>query len=411
MIQKLLKQIPLFAALESEELAQVQKSLSDVTVAPGETLFNEGEVGDRFYIVVEGQVEVVKAIGSTEERLLGAKGPGGYLGEMSLFEPDGRRTASVRSEGGAHLLEMTRNGFESLLSDHPSIAYEIARALSALLRNADNSAIRDLKAKNRQLSEAYAELQAAQAQIIEKEKLEHELQVAREIQLSILPTELPTMEGYDFGASIVPAKAVGGDFYDFIQLDGDRMGIAIGDVSDKGVPAAIFMAMTRSLMRSEAKIATNPKQALEGVNRHLVEMNNAGMFVTVLYGVLDRRDRSFTYARAGHCLPIAFEDDGEIAMPACTRGQPIGVFDFPEIDEQRMLLPPASTLLLYTDGLTDAENASGQFFGLENLNKALKSATVATAQETCTYLLDTVEAFEAGTPPTDDLTLVVVKSA
>lgn len=410
MIQKLLKQIPLFAALDLDALVQLRKSLAEVEVTPGATLFAEGELGDRFYIVVEGQVEVVKAMGTTEERFLGAKGPGGYLGEMSLFEPDGRRTASVRSQDGARLLEMTRTGFEELLSSHPSIAYEIARALSSLLRNADNSAIRDLKKKNRELATAYAELQAAQAQIIEKEKLEHELQVAREIQLSILPTTLPEMRDFDFGASIVPAKAVGGDFYDFIRLDEHRMGIAIGDVSDKGVPAAIFMAMTRSLMRSEAKIATTPKQALEGVNRHLVEMNNAGMFVTVIYGVLDRRDRSFAYARAGHCLPIACEKNGEMAMPACTRGQPIGVFDFPQIDEQQIFLPPPSTLLLYTDGLTDAENAAGEFFGLTNLNVALLAARTSTAQEVCHHLLATVEAFEAGTPATDDLTLVVVKS-
>src|SRR3712207_1764841 len=120
-----------------------------------------------------------------------------------------------------------------------------------------------------------AELQAAQAQIVEKQMLEQELRMAYEIQVSILPRTFPCLIGYDFAARMAPARAVGGDFFDFIHLDDGRLGIAIGDVTDKGMPAAIFMAQTHALLRAEASRATSPREALQHVNRHLLAMNDA----------------------------------------------------------------------------------------------------------------------------------------
>src|SRR3712207_3101439 len=144
--------------------------------------------------------------------------------------------------------------------------------------------------------------EAAQQQIIEKQRLEHELQLAYEIQTSILPRVLPQLQGYDFGATMVPARVVGGDFFEFVELGDDRVGIAVGDVTDKGMPAAIFMAQTHALLRAEAVRSAAPHEVLRCVNRHVVEMNAAGLFVTMLYGVLDRASASFSYARAGHEL-------------------------------------------------------------------------------------------------------------
>src|SRR5439155_21220972 len=129
--------------------------------------------------------------------------------------------------------------FDALLHRQPSLAYEMVRVLSVRLRESDDSTIRDLQEKNRQLTLAYEELQAAQAQIIEKEKLEYELQVARELQERMLPRALPGMEGFDFGARMVAARAVSGDFFDFIVLDDDAVGVVVGDVCGKGLPAAL----------------------------------------------------------------------------------------------------------------------------------------------------------------------------
>ena len=174
---------------------------------------------------------------------------------------------------------------------------------------------RSLQAQNLELEKAYRELQEAQAHRIEKEKLERELHLAWEIQHSMLPRSLPRFTGFDFGARIVPARVVGGDFYDFIPLDEHTLGVAVGDVSGKGLPAAIFMAMTRSLMRAEASRTRSPGEALRGVNKQLLEMNEASMFVSVLYGILDGKTRRFHYARAGHELPLLCNASGVVAPP------------------------------------------------------------------------------------------------
>ena len=139
------------------------------------------------------------------------------------------------------------------------------------MRESDNAMIYDLKEKNRQLSQAYEELKIAQAQIVEKEKLEHELSLARDIQASILPKDLLCLDDFEFGARMVPARSVGGDLYDFIPLSEDIVAIAIGDVSDKGIPAAMFMALFCSLLRAEVQHIISPAEVLRRVNRHLLE--------------------------------------------------------------------------------------------------------------------------------------------
>jgi len=186
-------------------------------------LFREGEYGDRFYIVVEGQIAILKALDTPNERFLAIRGPGEFIGEMSLLNPDGLRTASVRLHSDARPLEMTRGDFDALLGREPTIAYEMLRVLSNRLRQAHNESIRELKEKNRRLAEAYANLKAAQQQIIQKEILERELLQAREIQESMLPRELPIFEGFDLGARMLPAHMVGGDFFDVIPLDSDNL--------------------------------------------------------------------------------------------------------------------------------------------------------------------------------------------
>lgn len=409
MDEQLIARIPLFASLPPSEISHLLKTLRRVEVPSDTLLFSEGDHGDRFYIIVEGQLDVIKALDTEEERLLSTRGPGSYLGEMSFLVPNGLRTASVRTRTPVQLLEMTRDDFDRLLHRWPTLAYEMAQSLSRRLCNSDNAAIRDLQEKNRQLAEAYANLQAAQAQIIEKERMERELQVAWEIQQSILPRFLPTLPGFDFGARIVPSRVVGGDFFDFIPLDKNNLGIAVGDVSDKGVPAAIFMAMTRSLVRAEAKRAKSPQEALRGVNEHLVGMNDAGMFVTVLYGVLNKETCTFDYARAGHTLPILCVEGGEAYTPAFAAGQPLGIFPDPALDVQKIVLSRGGVLLLYTDGMTDAVDSAGEFFGQKRLQKTLVACCNTSAQKVCDRMVQAVSDYQKGVPPYDDVALVAVK--
>jgi CRP-like cAMP-binding protein len=207
--------VPLFASIPPDELRMFLASLPQTLVPPETVIFYESEPGDSFYVVLEGSVDIIQALGAVEERLLCTMTRGEYFGEMSVLNPESLRSASAVTRTGVKLLEISRTDFDRLLRNFPEAAFDLAKVLSCRLRDTDISVIRELKEKNRQLEKAYKELQASQADIIEKEKLEHELHVAWEIQSSMLPRSLPSFEGFDFGARIVPARIVGGDFCDF----------------------------------------------------------------------------------------------------------------------------------------------------------------------------------------------------
>ena len=359
---------------------------------------------------MEGLIEIVKALGTSDERLLGVREPGTFIGEMSLFNPEHRRTASVRARTALKLLEMTRMEFDALLARQPTLAHEMVRVLTGRLAAAENATVLDLRAKNQQLTQAYVELQAAHLQIVEKEKLEHELEVARQIQASILPRRLPRLPGFDLGARMEAAAAVGGDFFDFVPLGGGRLGIAVGDVSDKGMPAAIFMALARSLLRAEALRDASPLETLRSVNRLLLDMNDAGMFVTVLYGVLDGPGSAFTFARAGHESPLLVDAHGQVETPGRQPGQPLGLFQSPSLAEQTVRLQPGALLLIFTDGVVDAVDASNGDFGLERLREALSAAAHGSAQAVCDGLFAAITRHRGAAPQHDDVTLIAVKS-
>jgi serine phosphatase RsbU (regulator of sigma subunit) len=407
--EPIVHRVPLFSGLPEWEMQHLSAILRESRYPADTTIFHEGDFGDRLYIVIDGQIEIVKALATTEERLVGVRGPGEYFGEMSLLGPDVARTASVRTRTAVHLAEIGRTRFHVLLDQHPALAYKVACVLTTRLQESDNATISDLQAKNRQLAEANEALKAAQAKIVEKEKLEHELQLARQIQESMLPRLLPERAGFDFGARFAPAYSVGGDCFDFISLARDSIGIVVGDVSGKGVPAALFMALTRSLLRAEGSRAASPRETLQNVNRHLSDMNEAGMFVTVLYGVLNEPTGAFAYVRAGHEVPLVVEADGTIIQPSPGPGQPLGVIPNPDLIEQTIVIPPGGTLLMYTDGVTDALDSDGVFFGLERLREALSAHRHCTAQGLCDRLLQAVREHQGSAPQHDDIALVAVQ--
>jgi sigma-B regulation protein RsbU (phosphoserine phosphatase) len=208
---------------------------------------------------------------------------------------------------------------------------------------------------------------------------------------------------------IEPMSSVGGDFFDFIQLDDNQLGIAIGDVSGHGVPAALFMALTYSLLRGEARRASTPGETLRNINCHLLDMNEASMFVTLLYGILDLTTHEFTFARAGHDLPLVIDADGQVFPQTYALGQALGLFESPPLDEQSVIIPPGGLLLLYTDGVIEAEDPNREPFGLERLEDILRSCRGNSSQSICEALLNIVRS-HIGTPsPQDDITLIVVR--
>lgn len=408
MKEVLLKQIPLFQTLPDQEVAFLAENLRVVTFDTGSYLFREGDQGDHFYVILAGEVEVLKALADGDHYLIGIRSSGEYVGEMSLLNPAGLRTASLRARTAVETFEITRADFDALLARQPDLAYPMIHVFSQRLTLSNETTINALRQKNEQLTQAYAELQAAQAQMMEKARLDRELDVARDIQQSMLPTTLPYLPGFEFGAIMKPARRVGGDFYDFVSLDERHIGIAIADVSGKGVSAAMFMALSRSLLRAEASRTLSPQTVLQNVNRHLLDMNAANMFVTILYGVLDQETRQFHYVRAGHEQPLLIEEDGTLKAIPQGQGQPVGLFATPLLEEQTLTLTPGRTMLFYTDGVTDQLNQEDIFWGTSHLHKALQTYQHEPAQAICEQLFDEIYSYRGLSDQSDDITLVVV---
>jgi phosphoserine phosphatase RsbU/P len=398
-----------FTSLAKDEIEYLAATLPTKFIPTGEILLREGHRDKILYILLEGEVEIIKSLGSENERMLGMRGTGTLLGEMSLFNQDGCHTASVRAITPLKLMEMTHAELDKLLHRQPQLAYEIIRMFSNRLKTSENITILDLKEKNVRLQQAYEDLKAAQEQIIEKERLEKELEIAARIQRSILPDCLPSHSGFDFGALMIPARQVGGDFYTFFEMSRDRLGIVVGDVCDKGIPAALFMGLSYSLIRAEAIRTDSPVKALENVNNHLLQMNSEGMFVTLVYGILDCRTGDFHFARAAQPTPIALAEDGAVANIPVAPGQPLGLFEDIPIDEQRVNIPTGGTLLLFSDGVNEPENLQGQEFGVGSLCESVISNRRNPAQEICQQLWQDVQTFSEGIPHQDDFTAVVVK--
>ncbi len=407
----LLSTIPLFAALPPEELDALLASLDVCKLEDREILFREGDPGEHFYVVLKGMLEVLMAEDTPDELLLNVLYEGEYLGEMSLITPGGQRTASVRARGKSTLLSMSRAQFLTMTKKHPELALSMVRVLSQRLDATNTATFRDLTEKNRQLQTAYDELKAAQAQLIEKERLERELQVAADIQLSILPDVLPDFDEFGFGACILPARQVGGDLYDVFPLKDNRVGVLIGDVADKGVPSALFMARAHALIMAEADIGLTAGEVLRLVNMHITRLQKSTQFVTVLYGILDLKTREFSYARAGHEPPLLLHVDGSVERIPHGTGMALGLWDVVTLDERSITLLPGDTLLLYTDGMTDCRNPKGEPFGLERIKKILSGYANLSAQQVCDNLLEMLKNYQSGSKQDDDVTLVAVNTA
>ncbi|HJW83050.1 MAG TPA: SpoIIE family protein phosphatase [Anaerolineae bacterium] len=416
MKESFISQVPLFSSLSQAEIRHLADTLRPSEFGPGTVLFSEGEYGDRFYVVIEGQVEIIKALDTPDERRMSTRGPGEYIGEMSLLNRDGLRTASARTLTPARFLEMTRADFDALLHRQPTLAYEMVRVLSARLRASQDATIRDLTEKNRQLEQAYEELKAAQAQIIEKEKLERELQLARGVQASLLPRATPRVAGWEFAAWWQPARQVAGDFYDFIPVavgpgeeSSPGLGLVIADVSDKGMPAALFMALSRSIVRASVAHALSPAQAITQANRLVCADSSDGMFVTLLYALLDPVSGQLTYVNAGHNPPIVYRADQDCWFEFERTGIALGLFDPYKYEQRTLQFNVGDFVVLYTDGVTEAVDAQGQRFEEDRLRQVLLDRRRASAAQIVEALRQAIAGFTDVSAPFDDITIVVAK--
>ena len=403
--------IPLFHDIPSDDLVKMVNELPIQTYEPGSYLFRDGDPGENLYVVKEGNLEILLAADSPDEMLLKICGPGEYVGEMGLILADGKRTATVRAKDRVRTWVMSRAKFTQVLQRWPVIAYSMVNILSERLDATNDATFRDLTAKNHALQRAYDELKAAQVQLIEKERLERELQVAADIQLSILPDDLPDIAGFDFGARILPARRVGGDFYDVFPLSQMQAGIVIGDVADKGVPAALFMARAHALIMAEADTSMTAGDVLKLANEHITHLQKSAQFVTALYGILNTDTSEFAYARAGHEPPLLLRLDGSVERIPHGVGMSLGLWEILTLDEQVVKMEPGSTLVLFTDGMTDCRDPNGVAFGLERIKIALSGMAGLPAQEICDRLFNTLMRYQNGASQDDDVTLVAIHRA
>jgi serine phosphatase RsbU (regulator of sigma subunit) len=247
---------------------------------------------------------------------------------------------------------------------------------------------------------------------LEKERLERDLQTARQVQAALLPHHMPVVQGWRFAAHWQPAREVSGDFYEFLHLPNNTLGLAIADVTGKGMPAALVMANTRSVLRamaaSRSKSLASPGALLAQVNNILCEDMPRYMFVTCLLIYLNTQSGEFSFANAGHNLPYLCAKDGVTELRAT--GVPLGLFPGTNYEVQKAAIQPGESLLMYSDGLTEAHNAQDELFGYTRLQRVLEQSRLSLKGERLIgYLLQQLTDFTgAGWEQEDDVTFVVL---
>jgi len=392
-----------------ERALDTLRELAELRTYPPETMLcHQGKVEHTFYVIVEGMVAISQVLDDGQERMLSILRPRQYFGELGLLD-DTPRMANCITITTTSVLEITEEVFHTVLENSPAVAYSLMRHVVDLLRNTDKLAIADLTDKNQELQSAYEELKAAQADLVEKERLERELEIAANLQRTLLPTQLPQLEDYRFSAYLSPARHVGGDFYDAMVLDEEHVGLLLADVADKSVQAALFMAVARTLFMVESRRSLSPAQVAADVHRGVMDVApSADIFVTAFYGVLHRPSGSLRYVSAGHERPLLITCDGEVDQLE-GNGRFLGMLDPLELVEFEIELKPGDRVVIFSDGVPDAVNEAGEQYGYGRMRFYLESNQDLPAKFLADGLAADVAEWRGNAPAFDDLTLLVLE--
>lgn len=239
--------------------------------------------------------------------------------------------------------------------------------------------------------------------------IHRELEVARQIQQAIVPRSFPESPAFGLSGAMIPAREVGGDFYDFFMIDEERLGFVIGDVSDKGVAAAMFMALSKTLLKATALKGLPPQECLHELNRVLYSESTAAMFVTIFYGILHLRTGTVDYSNGGHPSPYRLGKDGDLFTLPATGGLALGALDDFQYAAQQITLQPGEGIFLYTDGVTEAMNRAGEQFTETRLQERLLANVHATPADIIKEVSLTVSAFAGGAAQADDITMLALR--
>ena len=247
----------------------------------------------------------------------------------------------------------------------------------------------------------------------EKKRLDHDLEIARDIQRILLPSEAPVIPGFEIAGINIPARHVSGDYFDYLEVDSTKLGVAIADVSGKGVPASIIMAICRSVLRSQATGNGSPAEVLQKVNRQLYPDIKEDMFISMAYVILDHTNGAVTLSRAGHDAPIVYNAETNTAAPVKPPGMVVGIDSGSVFDritgDFPLSLNRNDCLLLYTDGVTEALDTNGDEFGPDRMIECVRTSAPEGAPAIIARIIDELRAFVGSTPQNDDITLIAIR--
>ena len=410
------KELNIRAALElalgilpEEDLNMLTSVVVERNFLAGDIICREGALEHTFYIIENGQVAFTKTMGEGEQ-LLGLKGRGDFFGELGVLDR-APRAANVHAVTDCSLLEVHEDTLDKILARNSSIARAIMRGIARSIRDTDKITIGELQLKNDELARTLDNLRAAQAELLRRERMKRDLEIAAQVHNSILPTAFPDIPTFEFAAVARPAREIGGDLYDVVQIGDDQIGIVMADVSGKSVQAAIYMAVVRALFLSEADGEHSPTETAHRVHNLLLKASTAEMFVTAFYAILNHATREMRFVRAGHDRPVYYHAATGTTSLLDSPGRFLGLLPNLIVEEANLTFEIDDILVCYSDGVTDAiRDADGEMYGLERLEEIVAEEGHRSAQELVEIIVNDVDEFRGDQEQPDDLTLLITKA-
>ena len=357
----------------------------------GEQVLAQGQENDSILVLLSGRLKVhLGSKTSTEFVLIN---PGECIGEMSII--DGKPvSAHVVAETPCRMFVIHQNEFWESLSQIPGLARNLLATLSERMRLSNQSVLQRLQAK------------------MELEHIQKELMIASNIQSSLLPSQhplFPDCSEVDIFFLMHPAKNIGGDFYDAFFVAPNKLFITVGDVSGKGIAAALFMVQSIMHLRTQALLEFSPNEILERVNNNLCKNNTSSMFVTIFCGILDTETGAFVYSNGGHNPPLTDAITGSFEFMPVPQGIVVGFMEDIKYKTASLQLKPGDAIFVYTDGVTEAENRQKDLFSDERLTGLLAVSSGNSAQKIIELVACEINAFAEGADQSDDITMLTVR--
>lgn len=409
----------MLAGFDDAAAGLVLEHLTETLYEPGQVVFEDQASGDTLYIVKSGRVQVTKLLENGQDHVLAEIEAGEFFGEMALLEAK-PRSATVTACVPTRLFSMSRRAFNTLIEDYPSVAINFLKVISARLRDRNEQQelllqekqelVTELATKNEALERALAELQAAMKTVAEHERVKRDLEIAHEIQQQMLPTAFPCLPGVTLYATTVPSRWVGGDFFDIVYLGPEQLGLLLGDVAGKGVPAAMQMSRLMGEFRACVSHCAEPAYVAQTLNGLLCQRNDRRTtFVTIQYLLLDQAQQSLQFVCAGHPPILLCHADGTSEDLGALPNLPLGIDSQFVYRQEAHQLGVDDRLLLYSDGAYEVQNAQGEMFGLPRL-KELFARSPGAPLDTVETIQRYLEGFgDSAAGPSDDTTLLCMQ--